>query len=54
MVQGFWASPHAKHSATMYDDRYVLIFGGASKSKALNDLFALDFETVRQSSVTSA
>lgn len=31
----------------MYDDRYLLIFGGASKSKPLNDLFALDFETVR-------
>lgn len=30
----------------MYDDRFLLIFGGASKSKSLSDVFALDFETV--------
>jgi len=30
----------------MYDDRFLLIFGGASRSKPLGDLFALDFETV--------
>lgn len=30
----------------MYEDRFLLIFGGVSKSKSLNDLFSLDFESV--------
>lgn len=42
-------SPRAKHVAAMYDDRFLLIFGGASKSKVLNDLYALDFETMEWS-----
>lgn len=32
--------------AALYDDRILLIFGGASKSRTLNDLYSLDFETV--------
>lgn len=52
--RGSGPSPRTKHCATMYDDRYLLVFGGASKSKPLNDLFALDFETVRDSSVVAA
>ncbi len=47
-ARGAGPSPRTKHCATMYDDRYLLVFGGASKSKPLSDLFALDFETVRQ------
>jgi hypothetical protein len=44
--RGSGPSPRTRHVATMYDDRYLLVFGGASKSKPLSDLFALDFETV--------
>lgn len=32
--------------AALYDDKTLYIFGGASKSKTLNDLYSLDFETV--------
>lgn len=32
--------------AALYDDKILLIFGGGSKSKTLNDLYSLDFETV--------
>ncbi|XP_024379765.1 uncharacterized protein [Physcomitrium patens] len=42
-------SPRSKHCATMYDDRFLLIFGGSSKSKYLDDVCALDFETVEWS-----
>jgi hypothetical protein len=45
--RGTGPSPRSKHVAAMYDDRFLLIFGGASKSKPLNDIYALDFETVR-------
>ncbi|XP_024392053.1 uncharacterized protein [Physcomitrium patens] len=48
-TSGSGPSPRTKHCAAMYDDRYLLIFGGASKSKPLNDLFALDFETMEWS-----
>ncbi|KAG0605425.1 hypothetical protein M758_9G057900 [Ceratodon purpureus] len=46
---GSGPSPRTRHCATMYDDRYLLVFGGASKSKPLSDLFALDFETMEWS-----
>ena len=39
-------SPRYNHVAALYDDKMLLIFGGASKSKTLNDLYSLDFETV--------
>nr|XP_027121119.1 acyl-CoA-binding domain-containing protein 6 [Coffea arabica] len=39
-------SPRSNHVATLYDDRLLLVFGGASKSKTLNDLYSLDFETM--------
>lgn len=32
--------------AALYDDKVLLIFGGTSKSRTLNDLYSLDFETV--------
>lgn len=52
--RGSGPSPRTKHCATMYDDRYLLVFGGASKSKPLSDLFALDFETVWRSGQCNA
>lgn len=39
-------SPRSNHVATLYDDRLLLVFGGASKSRTLNDLYSLDFETM--------
>ncbi|GLU08345.1 hypothetical protein SLE2022_252630 [Rubroshorea leprosula] len=43
---GTGPSPRSNHVATLYDDKTLLIFGGASKSKTLNDLYSLDFETM--------
>jgi hypothetical protein len=37
--------------AALYDDKTLFIFGGASKSKTLNDLYSLDFETVCETSL---
>ncbi|PSS33954.1 Acyl-CoA-binding domain-containing protein [Actinidia chinensis var. chinensis] len=39
-------SPRYNHVAALYDDKMLLIFGGASKAKTLNDLYSLDFETM--------
>ncbi|OMO98431.1 Kelch-type beta propeller [Corchorus olitorius] len=39
-------SPRTNHVATLYDDKTLFVFGGASKSKTLNDLYSLDFETM--------
>ncbi|KAI8004659.1 Acyl-CoA-binding domain-containing protein 6 [Camellia lanceoleosa] len=39
-------SPRSNHVAALYGDKMLLIFGGASKSKTLNDIFSLDFETM--------
>ncbi|KAK3189787.1 hypothetical protein Dsin_029348 [Dipteronia sinensis] len=43
---GTGPSPRANHVATLYDDKNLFIFGGSSKSKTLNDLYSLDFETM--------
>ncbi|XP_058076601.1 acyl-CoA-binding domain-containing protein 6 isoform X2 [Magnolia sinica] len=43
---GTGPSPRSNHVAALYDDRILLIFGGASKSRTLNDLYSLDFETM--------
>ncbi|XP_042517779.1 acyl-CoA-binding domain-containing protein 6 isoform X2 [Macadamia integrifolia] len=43
---GAGPSPRSNHVAALYDDRVLLIFGGTSKSKSLNDLYSLDFETM--------
>ncbi|KAG8090460.1 hypothetical protein GUJ93_ZPchr0011g27081 [Zizania palustris] len=43
--KGAGPSPRSNHVAALYDDRILLIFGGQSKSKTLNDVHALDFET---------
>ncbi|CAL5347035.1 unnamed protein product [Camellia sinensis] len=39
-------SPISNHVAALYGDKMLLIFGGASKSKTLNDIYSLDFETM--------
>lgn len=44
--KGTGPSPRSNHIATLYDDRILLIFGGHSKSKTLNDLYSLDFDTM--------
>lgn len=37
--------------ASLYDGKILFIFGGASKSRTLNDLYSLDFETVCELSI---
>ncbi|XP_028781443.1 acyl-CoA-binding domain-containing protein 6-like [Neltuma alba] len=39
-------SSRSNHVAALYDDKILFIFGGASKSRTLNDLYSLDFETM--------
>ncbi|CAH9101978.1 unnamed protein product [Cuscuta europaea] len=36
----------SNHVITLYDDKLLLVFGGTSKSRTLNDLHSLDFETM--------
>ncbi|XP_031396498.1 acyl-CoA-binding domain-containing protein 6 [Punica granatum] len=43
---GTGPSPRSNHVATLFDDKTLFIFGGASKSRTLNDLYSLDFETM--------
>lgn len=43
---GTGPSPRSNHTAALYDDKTLFIFGGASKSKTLSDLYSLDFETM--------
>ncbi|KAK3136709.1 hypothetical protein QOZ80_5BG0441270 [Eleusine coracana subsp. coracana] len=44
--KGAGPSPRSNHVATLHDDKTLLVFGGHSKSKTLNDLYSLDFETM--------
>ncbi|CAM8986069.1 unnamed protein product [Rhodiola kirilowii] len=43
---GTGPSPRFNHVAALYNDKTLLIFGGAGKSKTLGDLYSLDFETM--------
>lgn len=43
---GTGPSVRSNHVAVLYDDKTLFIFGGTSKSKTLNDLYSLDFETM--------
>ncbi|KAI6693093.1 hypothetical protein NL676_020803 [Syzygium grande] len=43
---GSGPSQRSNHVATLYEDKNLFIFGGSSKSRALNDLYSLDFETM--------
>ncbi|KAK7303144.1 hypothetical protein RJT34_14045 [Clitoria ternatea] len=44
-------SPRFNHVAALYDGKILFIFGGASKSRTLNDLYSLDFETMAWSRI---
>ncbi|KAK7363619.1 hypothetical protein VNO77_05768 [Canavalia gladiata] len=44
-------TPRFNHVAALYDDKVLYIFGGSSKSRTLNDLYSLDFETMAWSRV---
>ncbi|KAK1427034.1 hypothetical protein QVD17_15716 [Tagetes erecta] len=44
--KGAGPSARCNHVAAIYDDKLFLVFGGTSKSKSLNDLYSLDFETM--------
>lgn len=48
---GAGPSPRSNHVAALYDDRTLYVFGGHSKSKTLNDLYSLDFETMMWSRI---
>lgn len=39
-------SARSNHVAALYDDKLLLVFGGTSKSRTLNDLYSLDFDTM--------
>ncbi|GLT76941.1 hypothetical protein SLA2020_485740 [Shorea laevis] len=43
---GTGPSPRSNHVAALYEDKTLFIFGGTAKSKTLNDLYSLDFETM--------
>ncbi|KAI3667158.1 hypothetical protein L6452_42207 [Arctium lappa] len=44
-------SARSNHVAALYEDKLLLVFGGTSKSKSLNDLYSLDFETMMWSRI---
>ncbi|GAB2262710.1 hypothetical protein Droror1_Dr00003707 [Drosera rotundifolia] len=48
---GTGPSPRSNHVAAFYDDRILFIFGGSSKSRTLNDLYSLDFDTMMWSRI---
>ncbi|KAI4317627.1 hypothetical protein L6164_025483 [Bauhinia variegata] len=48
---GTGPSPRCNHVAALYDDKVLYIFGGESKSRTLNDLYSLDFETMAWSRI---
>ncbi|XP_057752402.1 acyl-CoA-binding domain-containing protein 6-like isoform X2 [Arachis stenosperma] len=43
--------PRFNHVASLHDDKILYIFGGSSKSRTLNDLYSLNFETMAWSRV---
>ncbi|KAH7388267.1 hypothetical protein KP509_16G066900 [Ceratopteris richardii] len=49
LAMGSVPSPRSKHVAAIYDERLLLVFGGQTKNKSLNDLYALDFEAMEWS-----
>ncbi|MED6138233.1 hypothetical protein PIB30_119064 [Stylosanthes scabra] len=44
-------SPRFNHVAALHDGKFLLVFGGTSKSRTLNDLYSLDFETMAWSRI---
>ncbi|CAN0855894.1 Acyl-CoA-binding domain-containing protein 6 [Linum grandiflorum] len=43
---GTGPSPRSNHVAALCGDKMLFVFGGASKSRTLNDLYSLNFETM--------
>jgi hypothetical protein len=39
-------APRYDHSAAVYADQYLLIFGGSSHSTCFSDIYLLDLQTV--------
>ncbi|KAI5447453.1 hypothetical protein KIW84_015057, partial [Lathyrus oleraceus] len=48
---GTTPSPRCNHVASLYNGKILFLFGGASKSRTLNDLYSLDFETMAWSRI---
>lgn len=46
MCRGPRPCSRSNHIAALYNDKMLFVFGGASKSSTLNDLYSLDFEAV--------
>lgn len=46
MCRGPRPCSRSNHVAALYNDKMLFIFGGAAKSRTLNDLYSLDFDTV--------
>ena len=46
LCRGKVPTPRAEHSAVIWGDKYLAIFGGGSHSHCFNDLNLLDLETV--------
>ncbi|KAJ8503946.1 hypothetical protein OPV22_004832 [Ensete ventricosum] len=44
--KGRGPSARSNHVAALYEDKLLFIFGGQSKSRILNDLHSIDFETM--------
>ncbi|KAL5097202.1 hypothetical protein RYX36_001529 [Vicia faba] len=44
-------SPRCNHVTSLYNGKILFVFGGASKSRTLNDLYSLDFETMAWSRI---
>ncbi|WOL03325.1 acyl-CoA-binding domain-containing protein 4 [Canna indica] len=49
--KGTGPSARSNHVASLYKDKLLFVFGGQSKSRILNDLYSLDFETMIWSKV---
>ncbi|XP_058764916.1 acyl-CoA-binding domain-containing protein 6-like [Vicia villosa] len=44
-------SPRCNHVTSLYNGKILFVFGGVSKSRTLNDLYSLDFETMAWSRI---
>ncbi|CAL9174248.1 unnamed protein product [Musa hybrid cultivar] len=44
--KGTGPSARSNHVAALHEDKLLFVFGGQSKSRILNDLYSLDFETM--------
>lgn len=51
MCRGPRPCSRSNHIAALYNDKMLFVFGGAAKSRTLNDLYSLDFEAVCEHSL---